>query len=127
MMLLGRDWRPVPLTERILKDKESSIGASIFGPVMPNTRREFWNDNRIHWYFHQSINTPSGVSEQTLRYEVSPTRPTGVLRVISEEKMKYFDADGVDLENFLKATEEYHKRVMREIYGIEPKDAKKHQ
>ncbi|NCQ54546.1 hypothetical protein GW791_03875, partial [Candidatus Saccharibacteria bacterium] len=46
--------RPV-LTEKKLKAKESEIGGKIFGPIKPNERREFFNDNQRSWFFHQEI------------------------------------------------------------------------
>lgn len=106
------------LTEKQLKAKESEIGAKIFGPIRPNERREFFNDNQRSWFFHQEITDLTGaVSSVTLHYEI---HPNGILRVSSKEDVHNEFIKGQELDNFIAATEIYYGRVMREIYGIEP-------
>ena len=116
--------RPV-LTEKKLKAKESEIGGKIFGPIKPNERREFFNDNQRSWFFHQEITDSAGIIKSvTLHYEI---HPNGILRVSSVEGVHNEFIKGQELDNFISATEIYYGRVMREIYGIEPTDSKKHQ
>jgi len=113
------------LTEQQLKAKESEIGGKIFGPIKPNERREFFNDNQRSWFFHQEITDSAGIIKSvTLHYEI---HPNGILRVSSIEGVRNEFIKGQELDNFISATEIYYGRVMREIYGIEPTDAKKHQ
>lgn len=116
--------RPV-ITEKELKAKESEIGGKIFGPIKPNERREFFNDNQRSWFFHQEITDSTGVIKSvTLHYEI---HPNGIFRVSSAEGVRNEFIKGQELANFISATEIYYGRVMREIYGIEPTDTKKHQ
>ena len=111
------------MTEKQLKAQESAIGAKIFGPIKPNERREFFNDNKRSWFFHQEITDPAGIiSSVTLHYEV---HPQGILRVSSKEDVYNEFIKGQELENFVSATEIYYGRVMREIYGLEPSLDKK--
>ena len=114
--------RPI-LTEKQLKAKESEIGAKIFGPIKPNERREFFNDNKKSWFFHQEITDSSNVVHSvTLHYEI---HPNGILRVSSKSGVHSEFISGQELDNFVSATEIYYGRVMREIYGIEPSAGKK--
>lgn len=102
------------LTEQQLKAKESEIGAKIFGPIQPNERREFFNDNEKSWFFHQEITEKGNVvSSMTLHYEV---QPTGILRISSDPRVKNEFINGQELKNFIQATEMYHERVMSQLY-----------
>jgi hypothetical protein len=113
----------LPLTEKQLKAKESAIGAKIFGPTKPNERREFFNDNKKSWFFHQEITDSAGIVHAvTLHYEV---HPHGILRISSLEGVKNEFIKGQELDNFISATEIYYERVMREIYHKEPTLSKK--
>lgn len=123
-VIFNRDWYTAPLTDAVLKERESIVGASLFGTIAPNMQRAFWVDNLQSWFFHHKIVTPKGVAEQTFHYEVQPTR---IIRVINEKPTRYVDAEGDDLKNLLLATESYYERVMREVYGIETTPDKKAQ
>jgi hypothetical protein len=113
------------LTKNQLKAKESEIGAKIFGPIKPNERREFFNDNKKSWFFHQEITDPAGVVHAvTLHYEV---HPQGILRISSLQGVKNEFISGQELDNFMSAIEIYYGRVMREIYHKEPTLSKKSQ
>ena len=113
------------LTEKQLKARESEIGAKIFGPIRPNERREFFNDNKKSWFFYQEITDANGVVHSvTLHYEI---HQHGILRVSSKDGVHNEFISGQELENFILATEIYYGRVMREIYGIEPTPDKKAQ
>jgi len=102
------------LTEQQLKAKESEIGATIFGPIMPNERREFFNDNEKSWFFHQEIVGKGNViSSMTLHYEV---QPMGILRISSDPSVKNEFINGQELKNFVLATEMYHERIMSQLY-----------
>jgi len=115
---LGRDYKPVPLTEEILKTKESAIGASIFGKTLPSVHRKFWNENHYSWYYYEATDGPRGaVNHKTVYYEVHPDK---VWLMINGDVTHGVDVRDKNLEVFMQATEIYHGRVMREIYGIEP-------
>ncbi|MCX6728417.1 MAG: hypothetical protein NTV39_01450 [Candidatus Saccharibacteria bacterium] len=107
-----------PLTEDILRAKESEIGATIFGAMAPNEiQREFWYDRRIadrdSWLFHQKIVEDTGVKDVTIHYEV---HPNGVLRISSHPNTKNEFIEGQELENFMTATELYRDMVIEKIY-----------
>ncbi len=111
------------LTEKQLKARESEIGAKIFGPIKPNERREFFNDNKRSWFFHQELTDSTGVEHSTtLHYEV---HPNGILRVSSQAGVKNEFIKGQELNNFITATEMYYSRVMQQIYNTEPTLSKK--
>jgi len=104
-----------PLTEKKLKAMESEIGAKIFGPIAPNERREFFNDNQRSWFFHQEIVDKSGFTQSvTLHYEV---HPNGILRISSREDTKNEFISGQELDNFMAAIQMYYERVMKQIYN----------
>ncbi len=106
--------RPKP-TAKELKTRESEIGARIFGPLKPNERREFFNDNERSWFFHQELTDQTGkVHSVTLHYEV---HPKGVLRISSQPHVKNEFISGQELENFLSATDIYYERVMNQVYN----------
>lgn len=116
--------RPV-LTEKDLKAMESKIGAKIFGPVKPNERREFFNDNEKSWFFHQEItDSNSKIHSVTLHYEVNPQ---GVLRISSNPNVKNEFISGQELDNFVQAAKMYHELVMTQIYNQAPSSNKKPQ
>lgn len=106
------------LTEKELKAQESKIGSSIFGPLKPNERREFFNDNEKSWFFHQELADSRGtIHSITIHYEI---HPHGILKVSSQPGMNSEFLQGEELDNFISAVEIYYQRVMREIYGVEP-------
>lgn len=113
--LFNIDSRRPKLTRKELKARESEIGSKIFGPLKPNERREFFNDNERSWFFHQEITDQTGkVHSVTLHYEV---HPNGILRVSSQPGVKNEFISGQELENFAQATEIYYQRVMTQIYN----------
>lgn len=117
--LFNRTWRPEKATLASLKHKESKlIGSKLFGVRPTNERIEFFNDNHKSWFFYQEKTSVKGVvHSQTFHYEVNDDC---VLRVVNSQSMRCEKATGKDLDNFIKASEVYYGRVMREIYGIEP-------
>ena len=114
--LLSVNYTPkkIKLSEKQLKSLEAEIGAAIFGPIAPNERRAFFNDNRESWFFHQEkTDAMRNKHSITLHYEV---RPEGILRVSNQASMKCEMISGQELDNFIKATEIYYSHVMSKIY-----------
>ncbi|MEI7917851.1 MAG: hypothetical protein WCH58_00520 [Candidatus Saccharibacteria bacterium] len=121
--LFKTDSRRPKLTEKDLKARESEIGSKIFGPLQPNERREFFNDNERSWFFHQELTDQNGkVHSVTLHYEV---HPKGILRVSSQSHVKNEFISGQELENFSSAIEIYYQRVMKQIYNRDVLTGKK--
>jgi hypothetical protein len=119
--------RSEDLTDEILRAKESAIGATIFGPIAPNERREFWYQTRHHgldsWYFHQAKTDArgKGLGEITLHYEV---HPNGILRISSSPATPNEFIHGQELENLLTATRMYKDMVVSQLYSSRPFTAK---
>ncbi|HUC96192.1 MAG TPA: hypothetical protein VMR16_00820 [Candidatus Saccharimonadales bacterium] len=119
--------RPEPLTEEVLMEQESEVGATIFGPIARNEfQRAFFYQKRIadrdSWFFHQAITDSTGHKDVTIHYEV---HPTGVLRISSHPDTKNeFIKDG-EHDNFSAAVEEYRVRVLDQVYSNETYPSKK--
>lgn len=115
-----------PLTEDHLRSQESAIGATVFGEIAPNERREFFYDRRIDcrdsWFFHQEIIGQEGRQEVTLHYEV---HPNGILRISSNPDTKNEFISGQELEDFLLAADIYHGLVMSGMYNTDRSSSKK--
>jgi len=111
------------MTEEILRSQESAIGATIFGPIAPNERREFWYQTRHNgldsWFFHQAKTDAKGkdLGDITLHYEV---HPNGTLRISSDPKTPNEFIHGQELENLLTATKMYRDMVLSQLYSSKP-------
>ncbi|NTW62420.1 hypothetical protein HGB25_03380 [Candidatus Saccharibacteria bacterium] len=104
-----------PLTTEILLKHESQIGASIFPPARPDVRNEFFNFDRDHWFFHQSLVDSSGnvIDEVTMHYDI---QSDGILKVCSNADVSNVIISGQELVHFMDATKIYHDRVLGELY-----------
>ena len=98
-----------PVTENSLKIKESEVGATVFGPILPGERREFLNEGP-DWFFHQEMSSDSDAEHisRTLHYEV---RRNGVL-LVGHGFLK-----NEELDKFVLAAEMSHDRVMSQVYN----------
>jgi len=104
------------ITERDLLRMESQIGATLFGPVAPGHRREFFCLDESTWIWHEEWKDEKGVERQsTVRYEL---HPKGILKVT--EGPRYTFIEGDELDNFVEATRIYYERAAREIYKRDP-------
>lgn len=102
------------LTERELIQRESEIGATIFGDLPKGCRREFFNLDTSTWIWHEEktdLQTHQKVAT-TIRYEV---HQNGILKV--QEGARYSFLEGQELENFLAAVRTYYDRVVRSLYA----------
>lgn len=109
-------------TERELLQLESKIGADIFGPVAPGSRREFFCLDDKTWIWHEErTDAKTGKVEQTTtRYEL---QEKGVLKVAPGSRYSYLQ--GAELENLMLAAQLYYENVARGIYRRDPKTGKK--
>jgi hypothetical protein len=110
------------LTKRDLIRMESKIGATVFGPVPADHRREFFCLDAHTWVWYEEwIDEATGQRrEMTTRYEV---HPHGVLKV--QDGQPYALVEGEELRNLAIATRMYRERVMREIYHRDPVSGQK--
>lgn len=102
-----------PLTERELIQRESEIGARIFGETPKGGRREFFNLDQSTWiWYEESIDAATHQRiATTIRYEI---HEQGILKV--QEGARYNFIEGDELANFLRATQLYHEQVAAQIY-----------
>ena len=121
-LTMPKTTRPLKaLTERQLLQLESQIGAAIFGELPPKTVRSFFNLDETTWVWHEETVDEAGKHVvNTIRYEV---QKQGVLKV--QEGARYSYIEGVELNNFIVAVQQYYERVMREIYHRDPKTGQK--
>ena len=106
--------KPRVITERELIQKESLIGAKIFGENPYGLRREFFNLDQSTWIFYDEKYIPGTkkVTGTTIRYEI---HKNGVLKV--QEGPRYDFIEGQELDNFIKAVDVYYKNINEHIYN----------
>ena len=121
-VMARRTQRPLSdMTERELIQLESEIGRELFGPIPRGRRREFFNTDPRIWIWHEEWSDNVGRQQQlTTKYEV---RDDGVWKV--QPGPRYIKVEGVELNNFNKATTIYYERVARDIYKRNPHTGQK--
>ena len=100
-------------TQQMLLQKESEIGARVFGLVKPEQQRSFFCLDRHTWMWYESwldAATRQPVA-QTMRYEVSSA---GVAK--SSQVVRYQVLEGRELENFYNAVKVYSLLVQQQLY-----------
>jgi len=100
--------------ERELIQRESKIGATLFGPIPVGHTREFFNLDRYTWVWFEEwydINTKTTKS-MNVRYEF---QTSGVLKIVDNVPSGY--VVGQELVQLLTAIYTYEKRVMAELYN----------
>ena len=94
----------VQSAEGDLINAESTLGRTVFGPVMPGHQREFFLLKKNVWIWYED--------GYTMRYEI---RQNGVYKRVNEDE-KYNKVTGEELENFKNATKAYLKLIKQSIY-----------
>ena len=111
------------LTLRDLIEQESVIGGKLFGERGPNERIKFYNLDLQNWYFYQEITDKYKKSQSvTMHYEVHPNM---ILRATLGSEKLFEPMVGDERDNFIKATELYHKHVMKQVYNRDHETGKK--
>lgn len=87
-----------------LINAESTLGRTVFGPVMPGHQREFFLLKKNVWIWYED--------GYTMRYEI---RQNGVYKRVNEDE-RYSKVTGEELENFKNATKAYLKLIKQSIY-----------
>lgn len=102
------------VSERSLIQKESEVGARIFGQNPYGLRRQFFNLDPSTWIWYDEYPDKQGrgVKSVTIRYEI---HANGVLKV--QEGARYDFIEGQELDNFVRAVEFYSKKITEEIYN----------
>lgn len=105
------------ITDRDLLRQESSIGATLFGPIPKGRSREFFCLDESTWIWHEEWRDDKGVERQsTVRYEI---HPNGILKVSDGPRYQFIK--GTELENFAQATRVYYEETSKRIYQRDPK------
>ena len=115
MRKLKKNNRPLRrLTERELIQLESQIGVTIFGTMPAHVkRREFFNLDATTWIWYEEIAKADGKTQElTTRYEV---QSKGILKI--QPNYRYSYLEGVELQNFVIAVNEYYERINRHLYN----------
>ncbi len=94
----------VQSAEGDLINAESTLGRTVFGPIMPGHQREFFLLKKNVWIWYED--------GYTMRYEI---RQNGVYKRVNEDE-KYTKVTGEELENFKNATKAYLKLIKQSIY-----------
>lgn len=105
------------LTARDLIRRESAIGGTLFGPVAPGHRREFFCLDEHTWVWYEEwIDIATNTHKSTTtRYEI---HPNGVLKV--QDGQPYTILEGQELRNLAQAIKLYREQVLSTIYGRDP-------
>ena len=100
-------------SQRQLIEKESKIGAELFGPIPKGHRREFFclDETAMVWY-EEWEDMNGQTQSMTTRYEV---HPNGILKAQDGQQYSYVTEH--EARNLLKAAQLYSKRVRKEVYG----------
>ncbi len=124
------DWRSLvgvkkrelkPLSKRELLSLESEIGATIFGEIPKDRRREFFCLDEKNWVWHEEwTDEKKNIYSNTIRYEIDEK---GVLKIQPGPRYSYLE--GEELQNFGLAIRIYYERVSREVYKRNPATGKK--
>ncbi|HSX35670.1 MAG TPA: hypothetical protein VLH84_01910 [Patescibacteria group bacterium] len=97
---------------RTLIRREAKIGGTLFGPIQPGGRREFFCLDEYTWIWHEEWVDPNGTRHAvTTRYDV---RENGVFK--AQDGQPYTPLIGDEARHFLKAVQLYNKRVQAELY-----------
>ncbi len=103
-------------TLRDLIRAESKIGATLFGPVPANHRREFFCLDEYTWVWYEEwVDEYGKRHEMTTRYEL---HPHGVLKV--QDGQPYAVVEGEELRNLAIAVRMYYEQVMHDLYHRDP-------
>lgn len=105
------------MSERELIQRESNIGRELFGPIPKGHQREFFclDESTCIWYESYKDKDGKQISSTT-RYEIQGDK---VLK--AQEGARYSFIEGRELDNLLQAIQLYYERVMRGVYGKDPR------
>lgn len=99
--------------ERQLIERESQIGARLFGQIPTGHRREFFCLDDTSWIWYEEWKDAAGkLQKSTIRYEI---QPAGILKV--QEGARYSYLEGEELNNFMSAIKAYHGQVLAQVYN----------
>jgi hypothetical protein len=105
------------ITKRELLKLESKIGSELFGKIPKGHDRSFFNLDEKNWIWYEEWTDKNGKKQKiTTRYEI---RKNDIIKVMPGPR--YVKLEGEELKNLKNAISIYNDRVMREVYGRDPK------
>lgn len=102
---------------RALIQKESVVGATVFGPVPAGHRREFFCLDEHTWVWFEEWKDQATHEHHTLNVQYE-FQPRGVLKIVNGVASGY--VTGQELVSLLTAMRAYYKKVSKEVYGLTP-------
>jgi hypothetical protein len=93
--------------------REAKIGGSLFGPVPPRGRREFFCLDEHTWFWHEEWVDDKGQHHTvSTRYDI---RPNGVLKAQDNQPYQYIGLD--EAKRLYKVVALYNKKIDAEMYN----------
>ncbi len=110
------EMKKAPYSNRLsydeLRNAESKLGRTLFGPIPAGRQREFFKSRDNVWIWHENWTDETGnLQDMTIRYEV---RPEGVFKKVSNGA--YTKIEGEELNNFRQAAKNYLELVKTKLY-----------
>lgn len=102
---------PHQTTLRELIQREARIGASLFGFLPPNRKREFFMLDEHTWVWYEEWRDARGAHRVTTRYEMHGDH---VLKIQNEEPAIMVTSE--ELENLYQAIKSYYYAVADQVY-----------
>lgn len=93
-------------------ERESVIGAQLFGAIPPNRERQFFMLDSHTWIWYEAWKDSKGRHEVTTRYEIRGSR---IYKIQNNQPGTLLL--GSELSNFYNAVNQYYYRVAAEVYG----------
>ncbi len=95
-----------------LINQENEVGTTLFGPVSPNAKRDFFYLDKNTWVWNEEYEDQAGVRHKlNTRYEI---QSNGVFKVQNGHRSL---VAGQELENFTQAARWYYRNVSESVYG----------
>ena len=102
---------PYQTTRRELIQKEAEVGASLFGNLPSNRRREFFMLDSRTWVWYEEWRDTKGVNRVTTRYEL---RGDHVLKIQNDAPAVLAEND--EIRNLYQAIKAYYYAVADKVY-----------
>ncbi len=112
-LLPKKHYKPAPRnkTLRELIQKEARVGASLFGKLPPNRRREFFMLDEHTWIWFEEWRDEKGLQRVTTRYEIHDDY---VLKIQNDQAAVM--ADDAEIANLYQAIKAYYFAVADQVY-----------
>ena len=104
--------REVELYRNLVRH-EAKIGGTLFGPVTPGARREFFCLDRYTWVWHEEWLDKAGQRQaRTTRYSI---RPDVILK--THDGKGYYAVSPSEAYRLYQAAKVYRQKIKQELYS----------